>query len=159
MAGRELRHRLGQVIAVDRGEQPVVVRVDDTEIDLRHRLDAGRATVVVDAQPLRDHGHPRVEAAVAGEPRHRTHGADEGVLCEFLGRVGVADAALAVLLQAGVVAPVELLEGRLVASLEAQHEHAVAIQVDRTWIVDLSARNATVWPSRRRTRRQWPGPA
>ena len=51
--------------------------------------------------------------------------------------MSVADPALAVLLEAGVIAPVELIEGRLIATLVAEDEHAVAIQVDSTRILDL----------------------
>ena len=75
-----MRHRLGQVVAIDRGEQLVVIRLDDAEIDLGHGLDASRAAVVIDAQALRDHGHPGVEAPIAGEAGHRSQGSDEGFL-------------------------------------------------------------------------------
>jgi hypothetical protein len=51
-------------------------------------------------------------------------------LGELLGRVGVADAALAVLVKAGVVAAVQLVEGGFIASLIAENEGTVTIEVD-----------------------------
>jgi hypothetical protein len=58
-------------------------------------------------------------------------------LRELLGGVRVADAALAVQVEAGVVAAIELVECGLVAPLIPQYERAVTIQVNRTWILNL----------------------
>jgi hypothetical protein len=93
--------------------------------------------MVVDAQPLGDDGHPRVEATLACEAGHRPQGLEERFLGEFLGRVGVAYTALAVLVQAGVVAAVQLVEGGFVASLIPENEGAVTIEVDRPRIVNF----------------------
>src|SRR5688572_20293510 len=49
----------------------------------------------------------------------------------------VADPAHAVLVEPGVVAPVELFESGVVAPLIAKDEQAVAVQVDRARIVNL----------------------
>jgi hypothetical protein len=51
--------------------------------------------------------------------------------------VRVADSAHAVLVQSGVVTPVELFEGRLVAALVAQHESAITIEVDGPRILNF----------------------
>ena len=48
----------------------------------------------------------------------------------FLGFVGVADPLAAEPFQAVVVPAVELIERRLIPSLEALHQHAVTTQVD-----------------------------
>ena len=83
--------------AVDGGEQRLVVGLDRS----RRSISAAGSTraaapVVVDAQPLGDDGHPRVEAALAGEAGHRPQRPDERLLGQLLGDVAVADPALAV---------------------------------------------------------------
>lgn len=117
MPGRELGHRLGEVVAIHGGVERVMVGLDGPEIDVGGWLDPSGAPMMVDAQPLGDHRHPGIEAAISGEAGHAPDGLDECLLGQFLGRMGVADAALAVLVQPGVAAPIELLEGRFVAAL------------------------------------------
>src|SRR5213075_2875554 len=93
--------------------------------------------MVIDAQALGDDRHPRIEAPLPGESRHRPQRLEERLLRQLLGHMLVVDSALAVEMQAGVVAAVQLVEGSLVTPLVAQDEHAIAIQVDNARVFDL----------------------
>jgi hypothetical protein len=93
VAGRQPVHRFGEMIVVDRGVQGVVLGFDGPEVDVGRRLDSGRAPVVIDAQALGDDRHPRVEAALTGERGQSPQRANEGLLRELLGGMGVADPA------------------------------------------------------------------
>ena len=83
MPRREPVHGFSEVAAIDRSEQLVVVVLDHTEVDVRRGLDSRCLPVMVDAEALRDDGHPRVEAPFAGEAGHRPQRTHEGLLCQL----------------------------------------------------------------------------
>ena len=88
------------------------------------------AAMVVDAEPLRDDGHPRIEATLPGEGRHRPQRSDEGLLGELLGDVLVADPPLAVAVQPVEVAPVQIVERVRITGLVALHQITVTLEID-----------------------------
>ena len=120
---------LGQDLVVDPGDDLFLTAVDHAKFDLGVGAGAAAAAVGVDAQPRRDHAEPGIEAALAGELRHRAVRADERLLREFFGFVRITDALQAVAIDALEVAAVEIFEGATVTRLEHLDENSIPPEI------------------------------